>query len=52
MLTAIDFDNEVCFGTKEIDDERANRLLPPEAESAELLVADARPESLLCISGI
>ena len=44
MLAAIHFDHELRRRTEEIDDARSDRLLSPEAESFDLLAAQARPQ--------
>jgi hypothetical protein len=46
VLPAIDFDDKLRVGTKEIDDEVVDRVLTTEAETSELLLAQARPEAL------
>ena len=49
VLAAIDFDDELGRGTKEIDDVTAERLLTAEAEPVELLAPQPRPQAKLGI---
>jgi hypothetical protein len=44
MLAAVDFNDELRFGTEEVDDVSADRLLA-KAEAVELLAPQARPQS-------
>jgi hypothetical protein len=44
MLSAIDLNDELRLGAKEIDDIRPNRVLATEAETFELLSPQTRPQ--------
>jgi hypothetical protein len=44
MLPAIDLDDELRLGAKEIDDIGPERMLAPEAETFELFASQARPQ--------
>ncbi|HYM18450.1 MAG TPA: hypothetical protein VEU06_07800 [Micropepsaceae bacterium] len=46
-LFAIELDDQMSLETNEISNVLANRVLPPEFESAESAVADHPPEFLL-----
>ena len=46
MHTAIDFDDEAIGGNVEIDDERVEDVLPPNADT-KLLLADVPPKNRL-----
>ena len=43
MLAAIYFDDQRCRRTEEIDDIRADRLLPAESKAADLFLTQTRP---------
>ena len=43
VLPAVDFNDELGFGAKEVDDVWTDRLLAAKARSLELLAAQARP---------
>jgi len=49
MLSAIDLDDELCLGAKEIDDIRSQRMLAAEAKTFELSSPQTRPQSKLGI---
>jgi hypothetical protein len=52
VLAAVDFDDESCLGTKEVDDVAAHRLLAAEAETIELLAPQLRPQPDLGVGRI
>jgi hypothetical protein len=52
VLAAVDFDDESCLGTKEVDDVAAYRLLAAEAETIELLAPQLRPQPNLGVGRI
>jgi hypothetical protein len=52
MLSAIGFDDQSAFRASKVGHAPANRLLPPELESAELAIAQAIPELAFSICGV
>ncbi len=49
MLTSIDFDHELSLETNEVQNERAERRLPPELDAAEASVTQQAPERVFRI---
>jgi len=45
MLTAVEFDNEMCISAEEIDDETVNRELPSKFPAAETAIAQPKPQN-------
>jgi len=45
VLPTVHLDDQLCFGTKEIGNIRADRMLPAKPETIQLLAAQARPET-------
>jgi len=50
VMPAIDFDDEPCFRTAEVDDERSDRMLAPELRCAGLPITKPPPELELDVS--
>jgi hypothetical protein len=48
MLTAIDFDNQFCFVTYEVDDVRTYRRLPSKARALKTVRAQRGPMPFRC----
>ena len=52
MLSTVYFDNEQCRLAYEIDDERTNRGLAPEAHAVHPMSADRVPDNPFCIGHV
>lgn len=50
MLTAVEFDHETPLGTAEVNDERPDRMLPPELGASNLTVTETGPQLALGVS--
>ncbi len=50
MLTAIQFDNQMSIGAKEIDDEAVDGKLPPEFPAAKAAITQTKPKQSFGVS--